>query len=107
MKFLLIFIFTVVISAPSIFSQDYARKIDEVVKAVAANNQFSGAVLVARNGKVIYKNAVGYANREWKIPNTTATKFRIGSLTKQFTSMIIMQLVNERKLKLNERITTY
>ncbi len=107
MKFIFLSIFTLVISLSTIFSQDYARKIDEVVKAVAANNEFSGAILVARKGKVIYKNAVGYANREWKIPNTTTTKFRIGSLTKQFTSMLIMQLVNERKLNLHERITTY
>ena len=44
---------------------------------------------------------------EWNIPNTTDTKFRVGSVTKQFTAMLIMQLVEEGKLKLDVPITTY
>jgi D-alanyl-D-alanine carboxypeptidase len=46
---------------------------------------FSGAVLVAEGGQVVYERAVGYANREWLIPNTPDTRSRIASLSKQFT----------------------
>jgi Beta-lactamase len=45
-------------------------------------NMFDGAVLVAENGKLLYKGAFGMANREWNIPNTTDTKFMIGSVSK-------------------------
>ena len=83
------------------------EKIHQLVKAYADNKLFSGAVLVAEKGNVIYKNGFGLANREWNIPNTTNTKFRVGSITKQFTSMVIMQLVNEGKIKLDEKITAY
>ncbi len=69
--------------------------------------QFDGAVLIAENGKIILKKGYGFANREWQIPNSAETKFRIGSVTKQFTSMLIFQLVQEGKLKIDGKITDY
>ena len=73
----------------------------------AAYGQFSGAVLVAAKGKVIYKKGFGLANREWDVPNTPDTKFRLASVTKQFTAMLIMQLVAENKLALDVPIARY
>ena len=61
---------------------------------------FSGNVLVALSGKPIYKNSFGYANIELEVKNTSETKFRIGSITKQFTSMAIMILQEQGKLVL-------
>ncbi|MBK7226699.1 MAG: serine hydrolase [Saprospiraceae bacterium] len=49
-------------------------------------NMFDGAVLVAENGKIIFKDAYGLANREWDIPNTSDTKFMIGSVSKPITA---------------------
>jgi len=89
------------------FAQNKANKIDELMTLCYDYGQFNGPVLVAEGGKVIYKKGFGLANMEWNIPNEPDTKFRIGSNTKQFTSMLIMQLVEEGKVKLNDKITDY
>jgi CubicO group peptidase (beta-lactamase class C family) len=88
-------------------AQDKAQKIDALLKNYYDYGQLNGAVLVAENGKVIYKKGFGMANMEWEIPNQTDTKFRIGSVTKQFTATLIMQLVEEGKIKLDAHITDY
>ncbi len=69
--------------------------------------EYSGALLVAKGDKVIFKGAVGLANREWNIPNKTDSRFRINSITKQFTAMLVMQLVEEGKIELDKPISTY
>lgn len=84
-----------------------AAKIDEVLTAANKDRLFNGAVLVAENGKVIYKKGFGKANMEWNIPNTPDTRFRLGSITKQFTATLILQLVEQGKIKLDGRITDY
>lgn len=89
------------------FAQSKAEKIDQLVSKYAEYGQFNGAVLVAEQGKVIYKKGFGMANMEWDIPNETNTKFRLGSITKQFTGMLILQLVEQGNLKLDVPITTY
>ena len=81
--------------------------LQELCQATADTGLFSGAVLVADKGEVIYKEAFGMANREWNIPNTTDTKFRLASVSKQFCSMVVMQLVQEGKVKLDDKITDY
>ena len=68
-------------------AQDKASKIDEFMTKIVENRQFNGSVLVTENGKVIYKKGFGFANMDWKIPNAPDTKFRIGSITKQFVAM--------------------
>lgn len=88
-------------------AQTKAEKIDALIRQYVANRQFNGAVLVADRGKVIMKKGYGLANMEWNVANTPATKFRIGSITKQFTAMLIMQLVEQGKLKLEGKIIDY
>jgi len=85
----------------------HATKIDEVVTAFHNAGQFNGSVLVAEAGEVIYENGVGWANIEWEVPNTPDTKHRIGSVTKHFTSAIILQLVEEGEIELDAPISTY
>lgn len=87
------------------FTQDKSSKIDELMQLYHDYEQFNGTVLVADKGKVIYKKGFGLANMEWNIPNGPDTKFRIGSITKQFTSMLIMQLVEKEKIDLKGKIT--
>jgi CubicO group peptidase (beta-lactamase class C family) len=82
-------------------------KIDELLAAHAKVNGFSGSVLLASRGVPIFAKGVGYANVEWQIPNTTTTKFRIGSMTKQFTSMLVMQLREQGKVKLEDSVCVY
>lgn len=69
--------------------------------------QFNGSILVAEKGKVIYKKGFGMANMEWAIPNQPDTRFRIASITKQFTAALVLQLVEEGKIKLDGKITDY
>lgn len=89
------------------FAQTKSAKIDALVQQYVANRQFNGSVLVAEKGQVIFKKGYGMANMEWNIPNAPDTKFRLGSITKQFTAMLIMQLVEKGKLKLTGKITDY
>ena len=88
-------------------AQDHATKIQEVLALAHKYRQFNGAALVAENGKVVYKGAFGMANMEWNIPNTPDTKFRLGSITKQFTATATLQLVEQGKIKLDAKITDY
>ncbi|HYC59349.1 MAG TPA: serine hydrolase [Thermoanaerobaculia bacterium] len=84
-----------------------AESIDALLRKYNELRQFNGTVLVAGESGVIHKKGYGYANFEWQIPNTPDVRFRLGSLTKQFTSMVIMQLVAEGKIKLEDRVTTH
>ncbi|MCP4774175.1 MAG: beta-lactamase family protein [Planctomycetaceae bacterium] len=86
---------------------DKAAAIQQLCKATAETGLFSGAVLVADKGEVIFKQAFGMANHEWNIPNTTDTKFRIASVSKQFCTMLVMQLVQEGKVKIDDTISEH
>lgn len=88
-------------------SENSEKEIAQIVNMMDDYCQFSGAVLISVNGKIIYKDAVGFANIEDSIPNTCDTKFRIASFTKPITVMLILQLVEEGKLKLDGKLTDY
>lgn len=87
--------------------KNYPALIDKYLDSQVKVNEFSGTVLVSNNDKIIYEKAFGYADREWKSPNTLETKFEIGSLTKQFTAAAILQLVEQGKLNLNDKLIKY
>jgi len=91
----------------SAFAQDKGAKIDELLSLYQKYDQFNGSALVADNGKVIYKKGLGLANMEWNIPNAPDTKFRLGSITKQFTATLILQLVEQGKIKLDGKLIDY
>ena len=88
-------------------AQDAAAQLDEVVQTYVQNKTFMGSVLVARDAKVILNKGYGSANLEWSIPNTPTTKFRLGSITKQFTAASILLLEERGKLKLEDPIKMY
>lgn len=88
-------------------AQSPGRRIDALVRAYAEQSRFNGAVLVAHRGRVIYRKAFGWANAEWQVRNTPTTRFRIGSVTKQFTAMLILMLAEEGKLRLDGTIRDY
>src|SRR6185436_16225580 len=91
----------------SVLAQDHSAKIQEVLTLANKYRQFNGSALVAENGKVIYKGGFGLANMEWNIANAADTKFRLGSITKQFTATLTMQLVEQGKIKLDGKISDY
>jgi CubicO group peptidase (beta-lactamase class C family) len=84
-----------------------ARKIAAVMQRRSSAGDFNGTVLVARDGNVVYEDSFGDANREWNVPNDLETKFEIGSMTKQFTALLVLQFVNEGKLDLKGHISDY
>ena len=66
--------------------------------------RFNGSVLIARQGEVIFQHGYGLANREWGIPNQPDTRFRLGSISKQFTTVMIFQLAEEGLIALDDRL---
>ncbi|HKQ53877.1 MAG TPA: serine hydrolase domain-containing protein, partial [Pyrinomonadaceae bacterium] len=77
------------------------------MKSFVERDRFSGSVLVAQGGKVLFEKGYGPANREWDTPNSPLTKFRIASLTKQFTAAAILILQEQGKLKVTDTISRY
>ncbi|HXX13824.1 MAG TPA: serine hydrolase domain-containing protein [Candidatus Eremiobacteraceae bacterium] len=94
-------------SAPRQAPSTLALQMNEIMQARAAAGDFSGSLLVARDARILYQHAFGYANLEWKIPNDLQTKFEIGSMTKQFTALLVLQFVNEGRIKLDGRLSDY
>jgi CubicO group peptidase (beta-lactamase class C family) len=83
------------------------QRVDEYMQAEMRVNGFSGTILLARKGAPLVAKGYGPANAEWDIPNAPRTKFRLGSITKQFTSMAVMQLQQQGKLKVQDPICQY
>lgn len=88
-------------------AQGLNNKIDEVMMQFVKLDQFSGSVLVARDGKVLYAKAFGEANKDHHVKNTLKTKFNIGSIGKTFTGIAIMQLAEKGKLKMTDPVINY
>lgn len=101
------FLFALFFLTHHVFSQDKVQKIDELVQKYYELGEINGAVLVSEGGKVIYAKGIGYADIENKIPNNADTKFRLASVTKQFTAALILQLAEEGKLKLDGKLSDY
>ena len=91
----------------TLFSQIKKTKLSETMQTYHNYNMFDGAVLVAENGKVIYKEAFGLANREWNIPNKTDTKFMIGSVSKPLTATLMLIQVQKGLIGLDKTIEDY
>jgi CubicO group peptidase (beta-lactamase class C family) len=107
LRLLLLTLLSQIPSAFAADTPDNAAKIDKFMAQYADCCSFTGTVLVADHHKVIFKKGYGLANREWNIPNTPDVKFRLGSITKQFTSMLIMQQVANGSIKLDGHISDY
>jgi len=84
-----------------------AKKIDDLMKYSHDAGIFNGVVLVAHNGKIIYKRALGYANFENPEKLKTSSVFSIGSISKQFTAMAIMILKEQKKLSYDDKLSDY
>ena len=82
-------------------------KLDKYLNAYAETYDLNGAILIAKKNDVVYQNTFGYANREWQIKNTLDTRFPIASLTKQFTASAILQLEEQGKLSVNDKLNKY
>ena len=88
-------------------AQSREERIDALLGRYHDYDLFNGSVLVADEGTVLLEKGYGYANREWLIPNTPDTKFRLGSITKQFTAMLVMQQVQSGTISLDAPLSKY
>jgi len=95
--------------APLVQSQhDFnASKADSLFQLLQENQRWMGAVRIQKNGEPIYQHAIGWADMEKQIPNTVQTRFKIGSQTKTFTAVMILQLVQENKLKMDALLSQF
>jgi CubicO group peptidase (beta-lactamase class C family) len=88
-------------------SVDFSSRADEYLTKLTQEEKFSGSVLIATNGNIIFAKGYGLANREHDNANTTNTIFRLASVTKQFTAMCILILQEEHKLSVTNHISQY
>jgi CubicO group peptidase (beta-lactamase class C family) len=91
----------------TVYGQDVEEKIDQLMTALNRNGVFNGVVLVASHDEIIYKKAFGIADRELNVPLTVDSKFKIASLSKSFTALAILQLVQQGKINLQGTIKDY
>jgi CubicO group peptidase (beta-lactamase class C family) len=93
----------VVVSAGAALAQDVGR-MEQVIQSMTPGNRFMGAVLVARGENILLSKGYGSANLEWEVANSPASKFRIGSVTKQFTAAAILLLEERGRLSVDDPV---
>ncbi|MEQ9438943.1 MAG: serine hydrolase domain-containing protein [Cyclobacteriaceae bacterium] len=92
----------------SVYCQEFNRqKMDSLFTLIEDHQQGMGSISIFSDGQEVYQRAFGFASIEDKVKATPGTKYRIGSISKTFTAAIIMQLVEEGKLELDTRLSTY
>src|SRR5215216_4131679 len=107
-KYFRLVLFILLLSGKVVTAQSFTTtkllitKLDEVASSFFKKDFLGGTVLVVQHGKVIYEKALGKANLELNVSLSTENVFRIGSLTKQFTAVAILQLVEKSLLKLDD-----
>ena len=88
-------------------ARDLSARFDEIAKSRADAKQFMGNVLVAKSDQVFLEKSYGLANVESNVPNTAESKFRTGSVTRQFTAASILLLEDRGKLNSGDRVSNY
>jgi CubicO group peptidase (beta-lactamase class C family) len=89
------------------FSFAQGDKLDTLISAYAKLYKFNGSALVAKNGIILLNKGYGYRNAENKVANNEQTIFQLGSITKQFTSAVILKLQEEKKLSVSDKLSKY
>ncbi|UBM59989.1 beta-lactamase family protein [Marinilongibacter aquaticus] len=97
----LLLTFSKVGSAQSNFDK---TKLDRYFNALEEHNKFMGSVAVSKNGEIIYAKTIGYADLENKVKANEKTKYRIGSISKSFTTVLILRAIQEKRLDLDQTI---
>ena len=85
----------------------FKEKLKEIVDIRYESNDFSGVVLIKRKEEELFQGCYGYANRSFRIPNTMRTRFRIASISKMFTAVSVLKLIEEGKLSFDTSIKKY
>lgn len=101
-----LFLFVLLCNALNLNAQD-TKQIDDYLTLLEENNKLMATMTVTSGGNIAYEKAVGFADAENKIKNTKETKFRIGSITKAFTAVMIFQLIDEGKITLETPLAQF
>src|SRR6218665_3771741 len=104
------FIFLVFLSLQGAVAQKFnTAKMDSLLQLLADNNKAMCSITLKKDGKIVYSKAIGYSqiNGDTKTKSTTETKYRIGSISKMFTAAMIFQLIEEKKLSLDTKLSAY
>jgi len=88
-------------------NESFADAVDRYLGSLSESNKFMGSVSVTNNGNQIYNRAFGYRDIEKQQFNVSNTLFRIGSITKTFTAVLIVQLVEEGLLSFEDKLSLY
>lgn len=105
-KTIFVFLFWI-ITYPGYAQTNYSKLIHRYATAYASAYDFHGAILIAKRNTIIYQKAFGLANRELNVKNSLSTRFPIASLTKQFTSAAILQLAQQGKLLVDDKLNKF
>ena len=87
--------------------KEVGRELEDYAKKLAGADVFSGTILLAKNGEVVYKGAFGTANKDFNAPNRIDTKFNLGSMNKMFTAVAIAQLVEKGKISFDDPLSKF
>jgi CubicO group peptidase (beta-lactamase class C family) len=101
------FLFITAVGIPAAHADEHVADLASYMDACVKVKEFNGSILVCKDGETVLKSGYGMANFEHDVPNAPNTKFRIGSITKQFTAMAVMLLEERGKLKVEDRIVNY
>ena len=93
--------------APTAIPPEVITEIDTMLRKMADEGDLNASVLIGQKGKVLLSEGYGFADKTQKIPNTPATRFRLASITKQFTAMSILMLQAQGKLNVKDPICNY
>jgi CubicO group peptidase (beta-lactamase class C family) len=102
--FVLAVVFASVQAAFCQTDQELSKRVAEIAEAKAANDNFSGSVLLSKNGKIVYEKCFGFADRAKNVAFTDKTASNIASVGKMFTSVLILQLAEEKKLQVSDSV---
>lgn len=94
-------------AAPSCVAPDYARHARALLAPYVDAQAFTGSILVTKDGAPVFRQGFAMANREWDVPNTPDTKFRLGSITKQFTAAAVLLLAEDGKLSVDDPVSKF
>jgi len=100
-------IFVLSVISFSVNAQSKQATIQKMLASAYGKGEYSGVVLASKDDKIIFSGTVGQANRGWNVANQLSTKFRICSVTKQFTALLVMQLVEAGKINLDSTVADY
>lgn len=90
------------------FSQSVdSKKLDEYFKTLEDNHKIMGSFAIAKDDKIVYTKSVGFADFETNLKSNENTEYRIGSISKTFTAVLVMKAVEENKLQLNDRLSKF